>query len=126
MTALVGRFKMQVSKVGSALERINSRLGLALKICIDIACCALNLRRFHTRAYSYALKQVNRAYNAARNAVFLLKVFKLRASALAPEPNGVCFVQAFFAALYVHGVIFKYFITLFHKVYKRRGVFALA
>ena len=126
MTALIGRFKMQVNKVSSALERINSRLSLPLKIRVDIACCSLNLGRFHTRAYSYAFKQVNRAYNAARNAVFLLKVFKLRASALAPEPNGVCLVQAFFAALYVHGVIFKYFITLFHKINKRRGVFALA
>ena len=126
MTALVGRLKVQVNKVSSALERVNSRLSLPLKIRVDIACRTLNLRRFHTRAYSYAFKQVNRAYNAARNAVFLLKVFKLRASALAPEPNGVCLMQALFAALYVHGVIFKYFIASFHKVYKRRGIFAFA
>ena len=126
MTALVGRLKVKVNQVCSALERINSCLGLALKIRVDIACCALNLGGLHTRAYSYALKQVNRAYNAARNAVFLLEVFKLRASALAPEPNGVCLMQALFAALYVHGVVFKYFIASLHKVYKRRGVFALA
>ena len=113
---------MNIDKVLTFTPFIDRGVRFALKIRVDIACCALDLGGIHACADAYALEQIDSGHDAALYSVFLFKRRQSRAAALAPKPYRVCGKLALGNPFFVHRVILQNIVALAHHGYELFGI----
>ena len=50
VATLVGSFNVNVNKISTVFEFVNCRLALAVKVGVNVTCCAFNVNTLHTCA----------------------------------------------------------------------------
>ena len=99
MTAFIGSFNMDIYKILAALQCVNSRLSLTVKVCIYVACCTVNLDNVHSGELADTSEQIDRRDHSGTLSVLFGKRSKILANTLAPEPYTVCRTKTSFDSL---------------------------